>query len=193
MAKILKNIFLYFSAFIPMYVLIIIKFILGTASNRIPFTALTYFTIILFSVLILCGVLGLIWNIFWTKEKAIKIKITSCSNLTDQHFMGYFSLFVLFALTFELTKISMFMVSLISIIFIGIVYINNQMFYINPCLNILGFNFYQITYVTENNQTPRQAKLFYKGQLQENKQCLVKLKNTNFAFVQPPNKNKKSK
>lgn len=185
----MKNIFLYFSAFIPMYFLIIIKFIFGLVSGSIEFDLLTLSTFILFLVLIILGVVGLFWNIFWNKEKSVKIIIKHSHNITDQHFLGYFSLFVLFALTFELTKLSMFIVSIFIIIFIGIVYVNNQMFYINPFLNILGYNFYEITYVKENGTEEKTAKMFYKGILEpSDKPCLVKLKNQHFTFVDKKNK-----
>ncbi len=180
----MKNILLYFSAFIPMYFLIIIKFIFGLISKSIELNSLYIFTIIFYSTLILLGALGLLWNICWNKDKSQKIIIKSSKNLTDQHFFSYFSLFVLFALTFELTKLSMIIVSIFIIIFVGIVYVNNQLFYINPFLNIIGFNFYEITYVKQGENKEQTAKMFYKGRLQlDSKPCLIKLKNSNFSFI----------
>jgi len=181
--KPLKNILLYFSAFVPMYFLIITKFVFGIISKDIEFGILSICTFILYISLIILGILGLIWNIFWNKDRSQKVVITSKQNITDQHFLGYFSLFVLFALTFELTKLSMFIVSILIITFIGIVYVNNQMYYINPFLNILGFNFYEINYIDENKKE-HSAKMFYRGLLQlNNKPVYIKLKNAHFSFV----------
>lgn len=185
MKNIIKNVLLYFSAFIPMYFLIVVKFIFGMLSQTIPVKPLTVFTLILYSVLIIIGILGLLWNILWNKEKAVTINIQSSQNITDQHFLGYFSLFVLFALSFELTKLSMFIVSLVIIIFIGIVYINNEMYYINPFLNLLGYNFYNITYLQEGQTESKTAKMFYKGKLDITKQKTfkAKIKNSHFSFI----------
>jgi hypothetical protein len=181
--KLLKNISLYFSAFVPMYFLIIIKFICGIASGMINLDGLTIFTICSYSLLIIAGVLGLLWNIVWNKDKSEEITIISKQNLTDQHFLGYFSIFVLFALAFELTKLSMVVDSLFIIIFIGIVYINNKMFYINPLLNLIGFNFYVIKYKKGGEDESFSAKIFCRGDLILNKPYKVKLENVNFSFI----------
>lgn len=180
--ELFKQVLLYFSAFVPMYFLIIIKFICGMITQTIDINALTLFTLIIYSLLIISGILGLLWNTLWNKDVSEKITITEKQNLTDQHFLGYFSIFVLFALAFELTKLSMVAVSLFIIIMIGIVYINNKMFYINPLLNLLGFNFYEIKYTKLGDQNEYSAKMFYRGELNL-KPCYVKVENTNFAFV----------
>ena len=57
---------------------------------------------------------------------------------------AYFPIFVLFALAFELEFISMAIVYLLILVMIGVVYIRNEMFFINPFLNILGFRSYEV-------------------------------------------------
>lgn len=179
----MKNLFLYFSAFVPMYVLVLVKFLVGTLSQTIEITLLTVLTFLVFGLLTTFGILGLMWNMFYEKGQSTQIKIVSSTNITDQHFLTYFSLFVLYALSFELTKPSMLTISFIIIILIGIVYINNKMFYINPLLNILGYNFYEITYVTSDNPSKKKIiKIYCKGTL-ENKVYKANLKNENFAFI----------
>lgn len=89
-------------------------------------------------------------------------------------------MFVLYALSFELTKPSMLTISFVIIVLIGIVYVNNKMFYINPLLNILGFNFYDV--VCAQEKTQKRMTLFCRGVL-ENKTYAVKLLNENFAFI----------
>jgi len=181
--KLFKNILLYFSAFVPMYFLIIVKFSCGVMSGLIQVNTLTIFTFAIYSSLIIAGIFGLLWNVLWDRGKSEEITITSKHNMTDKHFLGYFSIFVLFALAFELTKLSMIVISLFIILFIGIVYINNRMFYINPFLNLLGFNFYEIKYRKNDGEKERSAKMFCRGRLITKKPCKVKIKNVNFAFV----------
>lgn len=181
--KLLRKILLYFSAFVPMYFLILVKFIFGIIGASIDIDILCILNLSVYSVLILGGIVGILWNTIWNKSKCDKIIITSKQNLTSQHFFGYFSIFVLFALAFELTNLSMFMVSLTIIIFIGIVYVNNEMFYINPLLNVLGFNFYEITYKKIGGEKEFSSKMFFKGQLQVNKIYYLKKEYHNFSFV----------
>lgn len=179
----MKNILLYFSAFVPMYFLVIVKFVIGIISKTIEINFLTIFTFFIFGFLCTLGSIGLLWNMKFEKGKSTQIKIISSKNITDQHFLTYFSLFVLYALSFELTKPSMLTVSFIIIVLIGIVYVNNKMFYINPLLNIFGYNFYEITYVTPGGPTTKNTtKIFFKGHL-ENKVYKANLHNKNFSFI----------
>lgn len=192
----MKNLFLYISAFIPMYFLILVEIIIEIINGNLHFNILNTLNMVTMIILILVGITGLIWNIKWTTEKAVDIEILSKSNITDQHFLGYFSLFVLFSLSFDLSKVSMFCLFSLILIMIGIVYIKNDLYYINPFLNILGYNFYDITYTFKNSEKVQRAKIFYKGSLDlTNKTYCVKFKNNNFSFLTPCKQkpNKKSK
>lgn len=181
--KFLKKLFLYFSAFVPMYFLIVVKFVFGILGKTIEIDILSIANLVVYSILIFTGIIGLLWNTIWNKEKSEKVVITSSNNLTNQHFFGYFSIFVLFALAFELTNLSMFMVSLTIIVFIGIVYINNEMFYVNPLLNVIGFNFYEIKYKKIGEEKELSSKMFYRGELKINSVYLFKKENSNFSFI----------
>lgn len=181
----IKNILLYLSAFVPMYFLIIIKFVCGLLSGTININSLTIFTLATYSSLIVSGILGLLWSTLWSKGTSKTIIITQKQNLTDQHFLGYFSIFVLFALAFELTKLSMVVASLFIIIFIGIVYINNQMFYINPLLNLIGFSFFDIKYKLKDSETEYSGKIFSREVITLNKTYKIKsMENLSFLDKQ---------
>ena len=189
MKQFFQNLFLYLSAFIPMYFLILLNLILEIINGNLSFNVLNTTMIIVLILLMALGVFGLIWTINFSQEKSIKVKILEKKNITDQHFLGYFSLFVLFALSFELEKVSYACVFMVILIFVGIVYIRSSLYYINPFLNILGFNFYDITYKVEGKQELRSAKIFYKGDLViDNKTHFVNLKNENFCFLDKKNK-----
>ena len=181
----MKNVFLYFSAFIPMYFLILIKFIVEKINGNITFNVINTLIFIILTTLIVLGVIGLIWNIKFNSEVSQMVVIVKEQNITDQHFFNYISLFVLFALSFEITKVCMFIISGIIIILIGIVYVNNKMFYINPLLNIIGYNFYEISYYKCDDKTQQiyTAKMFFKGKLLTNTTYKIKLKNKHFSFI----------
>lgn len=179
----MKNILLYLSAFIPMYALVLIKQIIEMIVGNIKLNFLNIFVVSMLLIVIILGLLGLKFEIFTNYETVKEVVITEKTNTTDQHFLGYFSLFVLFAITFDLSKISMLVVFILIISMIAVVYVKNKLFYINPFLNILGFNFYEITYKTKNSDTKKTTKIFFKGDLLLNKKYIIKVKDENFTFL----------
>ena len=180
----IKNLLLYISAFMPMYFLIFIKLIVEICNDNLHFNVLNTINLVTLLLLIILGVVGLLWNIHFEKDKSKEIIILDKQNITDQHFLGYFSLFVFFAIPLDLANMSNYFIYVAILILIGIVYINNSLYYINPLLNILGYNFYNIKYKEIGSEEVRSAKIFYRGKLDlENKTYWVKLKNINFAFI----------
>lgn len=181
----MKKILLYLSAFVPLYFLVILKIIIDIINSNLSFNILNTLTLILLSILIFLGIYGANISIQHNNTIEVKIKILKKTSITEQYFLGYFSLFVLFALSFELERVSMFVVFCIIIILIGIVYIKNDLFYINPFLNILGYNFYDITFINlSNNKGVQRAKFFYKGNLAPNKLIyFAYLSHENFSMI----------
>ena len=179
----MKNILLYLSAFIPMYALIILKQSIEMIVGNIKTDFLNIFVVCLLVLVILLGLLGLKLEIFNNDHKATRIKIVCKQNTTGQHFLGYFSLFVLFAITFDLSRMSMLIVFIGILTMIGIVYVKNKLFYINPFLNIMGYNFYDITYKVVGQTKELNTKIFFKGDLLLDKQYCVKIKDENFCFL----------
>ena len=179
----MKNVLLYLSAFIPMYILIIVKQSIEMIVGNIKTNWLNFLVLGLLLFVIILGLVGLNLEIRHRKEQTSKIKIVEKQNSTDQHFLGYFSLFVLFAISFDLSKISMLVIFIAIITMIGVVYVKNKLFYINPFLNILGFNFYDITYTVEGDSTKQTTKIFFKGDLILNRYYYVKIKDENFNFL----------
>lgn len=177
-----KDFFLFLSAFVPMFVLIYVKLVVDMLNRNLTFNVLNTINFVTLILLVGLGIFGLIWNIH-SKEGTKEITIIKLTNITDQHFLGYFSLFVLFALQLDLSLVSGYCTFVLIMIFIGIVYIKNCLFYINPLLNILGYNFYDITYTVEGSTEKRQTKMFYKGTLKEGKPYYINIKNDNFTFI----------
>ncbi len=192
--KTFRNILLYLSAFVPMYLLILVRLLLEIVNANLTFNVLNTINLITLLLLIGGGVIGLWWNVWGSKDESRKIVILSKKNITDQHFLGYFSLFVFFAIPLDLSKVSIFCVYALTLIFIGIVYINNSLYYINPLLNIMGFNFYDIEYEDVSTGQKHSTKIFYKGELEiENKVYSAKIKNTHFCFIERENKKNSKK
>lgn len=187
--KFLKNLFLYFSAFIPLFLLLAVKLLVDILNNNLSWNFLNIFNLLLLFTMIVCGIFGILWNTVWSQEKVIKIKVQKSEEITDKYFLQYFSLFVMFAIPLDISYFNEFLIYIIVLIFIGVVYIKCCLFYINPLLNILGFRFFNTTYVDENGAT-KTAKIFCRNKILNNETYNVKIKNEHFAFISNYKKNK---
>jgi len=163
----MSKVILFISAFVPMYILFLLNSIVWLILGHLEVNFVNLSTIIVLSILTLIGIAGVIIIINCKSKKEEEIKLLSKKNLTDQHFLNYFSLFVLLSLTFDLSKLSFICVFIVIMIFIGIVYIKNNIFYINPLLNIMGYSFYDVTY-SDNNGKKKELRIFFKGELRLN-------------------------
>ena len=178
----MSKIILFISAFVPMYILFLINLIVELINNNLTMNVTNTCVMLALIFLFLLGTIGLLCIIKFNNKKYKTIKVLSKKNITDQHFLNYFSLFVLLALTFDLSKICFVCVFVVIIIFIGIVYIKNNIFYVNPLLNILGYSFYDITYEDSDGKT-QELRIFFKGTLDlsgEKYELCVSNRNLNF-------------
>ncbi len=179
----LKKLCLYFSAFIPLYALLIIKIAVQIINKNLNVNVLNTCLLSILSLLIGLGILGLMLCL--NTGKKTQIKVITCKNITENHFLGYFSLFVLFALSYEIEYVYMATIFALILVFVGVVYIRNNLFYINPLLNILGFSFYKIEYteVGLQSSSTKSATIFYFGNLKPNNTYFADLTTFNFNLV----------
>ena len=161
MKRLLIEIFLYISSFIPLYFLIIVKELIEIANDNLTFNVTNTIMLCLNLLLIIVGVVG---TVMAYKQSGFQmVKVIDSKNVTQQEFLSYFSLFVLFALAFELEYISMAVVYVLIIIMVGIVNVRNKIFHINPFLNIMGFSSYEVTFELDGKKMVR--KLFSRREI----------------------------
>lgn len=180
----MAKVILFISAFVPMYLLFLINLVVEIINNNLTFNITNTCVLVTLSLLSVIGVVGLI-KIIHAKDinsNNENIIVVSKKNLTDQHFLNYFSLFVLLALTFDLSKICFVCVFIVILIFIGIVYIKNNIFYINPLLNIMGYSFYDIVYKNESG-VKKEIRIFYKGEIVVNEKYILNKTKKNLNFL----------
>lgn len=153
----LKKIIMYISAFIPMFVIMWIKEIIVGIKNIIenpknykwdtilqnPFLIVE----LLFIVIILVSVFIMIKRDKKTAKYSIVIK--KLKNRSAEYYLGYYSLFVLALIGFSLTNPVDLIVMFLLLIVLGIVYIKNDLFFMNPTINILKSYIYEIDYDDE--------------------------------------------
>lgn len=181
--KIFKQIGLFLSSFAPLFLLLIIKELTEIINQNWTFNFLNTFLLIILLLMLFWGIYILSKLLKEVKDcKKSSVKIVYKNNTTDQHFLGYFSLFVLFAISFEIEMYSMAIVFFMVLIMIAIVYIKNDMYFINPLLNILGYSFYEIKYVNNDGEIV-DAMAFYKGSLNENVTYSLCTKYPNLFFL----------
>ena len=180
---VMTKIILFISAFVPMYVLFLANLVVELLNFNLSFNITNSVVLAVLCVLTLIGIIGLLLIIHKKESGGEKITILTKKNLTDQHFLNYFSLFVLLALAFDLSKLCFVCVFVLILVFIGIVYVKNNIFYINPLLNILGYSFYDISY-TNSRGEQKEIRIFFRGEIDLNKSKKYTLystsKNLNF-------------
>lgn len=173
---------LFLSAFVPLFLLLVLKEFIEIINQNWTFNVLNTLLIIILIIFSIYGVFSLLYtikNINSCKGKIVKI--ISKKNTTDQHFLGYFSLFVLFAVSFEIEMFSMAIIFMLILVLIGIVYIKNDLYFINPLLNILGYSFYHVEFECDGKRI--NANAFFKGRLEQNVQYLLCDKFSNLFFL----------
>lgn len=178
-----RNFLLYISAFVPLYFLVLVKLIMDIINQNLRFNILNTLMFFGLIILIIVGCVGVLNFIKQEDGESEEVTIISERNTTDQYFLGYFSLFVLFALSFDLSKVSMSCVFVMVLTFIGIVYMKNNLYYINPLLNILGYSCYDVTYNKKGSYDKICGKFFFKGKLEKGRKYIVGIKNKNFTFA----------
>lgn len=184
---IMQKIVLFISAFVPMYILFLINLVVEIINSNLTFNVTNSCVFVGLIILTLIGTIGLVLILKYGCKDFKTIKVIEQKNITDQHFLNYFSLFVLLALAFDLSKICFVCVFIVIIIFIGIVYIKNSVFYINPLLNILGYSFYDISYKDKEGNI-KDCRIFFKGNLKANNNYDLCISNKNLNFLKEKTK-----
>jgi len=147
----MKKVLMYLSAFLPMLFIVWIKSIIiliidiynGRNSWDFKENILVVIGLIFFIVIYFFFLLFLKNN---EKMATIKIKVLNVSNKTGDYFLGYLSLFMISLIGFSFASIEDMVVALLTLIFLGIVYIKNDLYYINPTIYLTKNYIYKLSY-----------------------------------------------
>ena len=177
----LRKIGLFLSAFVPMYMLVIIKMIIDIAEGNEKGSVMVICVMTLLMILVLIGVSCVMYVFFSKRIAQSTIQIDSANNVTGQYFFGYFSLFVLADVNLELYTVCDIILFFLINIIIAIVYIHNNLYYINPLLNLIGYNIYKITYIKDGQE--KNINIFVKDKLDISNKVIAKsMFNYNFCI-----------
>lgn len=182
--KFLKKLMFFLIAFNPMYLILITMSIIQieTSENLKWNGFFIGFVIALSVVFLLTLIVAMIYVFKSSKKTTEKIEILSAKNVTDDFFLEYFSLFGLLALSFDISNPYTLIVLGLIMAMVGVVYIRNNLYYINPLFNLLGYKFMNITYKTIEGNTKREANIFTRRQLEKEIGSIIEVENSEFDF-----------
>jgi len=183
--ELLKGTMLFLSAFSPMFLLFAGKslfeiFIYDTSLK----TTLNYCIIV---ALILIAIISIVFAFIFLKKPLKnnydKVLLLEVKNHTPQYFLSYFALFVLLAFSFDIKDSYYLIILLCLIIIIGIVYISNELFFLNPLFNLIGYKIYYIEYKKEKSNIKQFTYLITRTSLLKQKNSEIIVDNSEYDFV----------
>lgn len=178
---------MYLSAFLPMFWLILIKdyasILKDANAGEAPYSDLL--SVQLFIVLGIVLFITIITIILISGNKnlsndlVVAVKVT---NRTAEYYLGYFSLFILELFAFSFTDIVDIVVMSILLLLLGIVYVKNGLFFINPTMNIFRSFIFEVEFSDGNNI--RTKILICKEKIKQGDSLMIDISNYGFTLAQ---------
>lgn len=149
-----NKILLFLSSYIPLYILLIIKNILEriTVEGRFVdilsklsgaswFDSINDYALLILSTISIVSFVYLLASLKRSKGDK-QYKVIEVEDKTGELFFSYISIYLLSCMTLSLNRIVDCFVFLFTMIIVGIIYVKNDMQYLNPIMNILGYKIY---------------------------------------------------
>ncbi len=196
--KRVSAVFLLMSAMLPLNILFLIKYITEYANDfyyktdeNIIFNKCLIICSSFIFILILAGLIGSISYLIQStkidkQELGKRYKIVKIENITSREYLTQFSLFILTAFAIPLSNIFLdFILIVIVQVLIGIVYISNETYYINPVFSILNIKLYKVEFEEEDREIFILSKLESKKLL--NKTICIKCTDKSLIKIKEDN------
>ena len=151
--KLIRKLLLFLNAFLLMNVLFLGKEVYLYLTGNTYKNAFILTGIIFISVFIAGGLLGLIPICSKPNITSTICKVIHKENVTGDYYFGYFSLFVLLFLSFDLSDIINLIIFITLFLALAFVYCRNDLFYINPTILLLRKRIYKVEVAAYNNRT----------------------------------------
>ena len=175
--KLLIKIVMYLSSFIPMFLVMLIKELLKIFSNiydkEYTYKVLLNPLLIGECIFILVLILSIIYLLYNNKKRTVKsYKVIEVNNKSGDYYLQYYTVILLSLINFSLLNMVDLITLTILILLLGIVYIKNDLFFINPTINIFQSMIYELKLEDAHNNI--ETKLIISKE---------KIKNNNFIEV----------
>lgn len=157
----LRKIILFISSYIPLYLLMILKNIVGRCTDRgrlldirykirnmVLFDEINDWAILFIGVLTILSFLYLRKKIRSTRGD-VYYKVIKVSDETSSNYFNYISVYLLSCLGLSLNNIVDIFVFTFLMGIVGYIYISNDMIYLNPTLNMMKYKVYSVTLYSE--------------------------------------------
>ena len=183
----MKKIIMYLSAFLPMFWLILIKdyatILKDAIAGEVPYSDLLSVQLfIVFGIVLLITIITIILisgNKNLSNDLVVATKVT---NRTAEYYLGYFSLFILELFAFSFTDIVDIIVMSVLLMLLGIVYVKNGLFFINPTMNIFRSFIFEVEFSDGNNI--RTKILICKEKIKQGDSLNIDISNYGFTLAQ---------
>lgn len=157
-----RKLVMYISAFLPMFLIMWIKEVLVGIRNvvekpwRYSWESIYHnrYLIAELAFIIIIGIL-ISWLLKRNKKTGkYTVSLKTVKNRSAEYYLAYYSLFVLALIEFSLTDPIDLTVLVLLLIVLGVVYIKNDLFFMNPTINIFQSYIYEVEYETNQVQLP---------------------------------------
>ena len=183
----MKKIIMYLSAFLPMFWLILIKdyatILKDAIAGEVPYSDLL--SVQLFIVLGIVILITVVTVILISGNKNLSndlVVATKVTNRTAEYYLGYFSLFILELFAFSFTDLVDIIVMSILLLLLGIVYVKNGLFFINPTMTIFRSFIFEVEFSDGNNI--RTKILICKEKIKQGDSLKIDISNYGFTLAQ---------
>lgn len=181
-----KKIIMYISAFIPMITIMWIKecmlIVIDATNGKTNWCALVNPYLIIELTVILAASVSLSILLIHNKNTATyTIAVKAVKNRSAEYFLQYYSLFILAMIGFSLTKLVDVIVLVLLLFVLGIVYIKNDLFFINPTINIFRSYIYEVEY--DHGSTTESKLIISKEKLKDGEIIEIDISEFEFTFM----------
>lgn len=185
----LRKLIMYISAFIPMFLIMWIKEVLIGICNVLEQPSKymwrsLFFNPYLISEFVFIVLVGLaLCGLFKRNKKTgvYTIVLKTVRNRSAEYYLAYYSLFILALIEFSLTDPIDLVVLVLLLIVLGIVYIKNDLFFMNPTINIFQSYIYEVEY--EDGQTTIEKLIISREKLSEGNTVEIDISEFEFTFL----------
>lgn len=182
-----RKIILYLSAFLPMLFIMwiresVVPFI-DIWAGKIEWTDLSPSPLLIAELVLIAGIALALFLLMNNNRKVAtkKVKIDVVKNRTAEYYLAYYSLFILSLIGFSLVDIVDIIVLVLLLTVLGIVYIKNELYFINPTINIFRSFIYEVEYTSGKEKIGK--LLISKDKLTTGKIVEIEVSEFEFTFV----------
>lgn len=185
------------SSYIPLFLLIMVKNFFERISCGIEFKEFKFNEIILFNqlndyffciLLIITISSGIYLSVILKRSKEsnpLDFHLVQVKNETSEYFLNYISIYLLSCIGLSINSITDMAVFVIIMIIVGYIYIENNLIYINPTANFMGYKIYTATVYRDKAENSFECLLIAHRDIKlKNDITILGLHNETFMFVQ---------